>query len=155
MFFWYLSHWNKVTLTYSHIIGKPYLALSSNTNALCFIFLFQIPSFTPESTWHPHTQPDQESYTDVTICLHSLPTRRLHIQRDQETYTVFTICLHSLPTRHFTFNQTRNPIQSSPFLFTHYLHNAFTSDQTRDGDHVLPAMLDYKGLLSLNTLHLW
>ena len=111
--------------------------------------LSSLPTYTTPS--HPKRPGNLYSLHHLSSLL---TNTTLHIQPDQESYTVFTISLHSLPTRRFTSKQTRNPIQSSPFLFTHYLHNAFTSDQTRDGDHVLPAMLDYKGLLSLNTLHL-
>ena len=87
-------------------------------------------------------------------------TQRLDIQQDQATYTDFTICLHSIRPlcllhNALTSNQTRKPIQSSPFFLAPYLHNAFSSDQTGDREHVLPAMLDYKGLLNcLNILHL-
>ena len=141
------------------------IALSSNTIALCFIFFY----FRSQASFLKvhytltsiHTK---KSYTDFDICLHFPQTSNLDIWRDQESYKVVAICLHSLPKQRpdiwpdqrsrwrpgivCRLHHLASDQGTWARVFSHYLHKTFTSDQTRDRDHVVPAMLDYKGLLS-------
>ena len=115
--------WYKITLTSSQIIWKPYLALSFNTYVMCLIFFMS------------------------DLKLHSLKNMTpSHLTRPgilQLSPLVFSPCMHHSHNA-LKSNKTKNPTS----IFTICVHNALTSNQTRDREHMLPAMLDYKGLLS-------